>query len=115
MGRRITVLAAALAATLVAGCTPATGNDPVRGQAARRPRRACGDHHRRGIPFTDDAGRQHRFAAAWRAPDGKLWLIATAKATDKLVVYDGSTGQHLRDVGSSGTAPGSSTAQTASR
>ncbi|KAG1241485.1 hypothetical protein G6F65_019753 [Rhizopus arrhizus] len=44
--------------------------------------------------------------AAWRAPDGALWLIATAKATDKLVVYDGSTGQHLRDVGSSGTAKG---------
>ncbi|NHN20667.1 phytase, partial [Bacillus amyloliquefaciens] len=44
--------------------------------------------------------------AAWRAPDGRLWLIAPAKATDKLVVYDGSTGQPLRDVGSSGTAPG---------
>ncbi|KAG1530373.1 hypothetical protein G6F50_017361 [Rhizopus delemar] len=25
--------------------------------------------------------------AAWRAPDGALWLIATAKATDKLQRY----------------------------
>lgn len=44
--------------------------------------------------------------ASWTAPDGKTWLIATAKATDKLVVYDGQTGAHLRDVGSLGTAPG---------
>ncbi|MGN0862104.1 MAG: phytase, partial [Stenotrophomonas koreensis] len=29
--------------------------------------------------------------ASWQAPDGSLWLIATAKATDKLVVYDGQT------------------------
>lgn len=44
--------------------------------------------------------------ASWRAPDGQLWLIATAKTTDKLVVYDGQTGKHLRDVGSTGKAPG---------
>ena len=30
--------------------------------------------------------------ASWTAPDGSVWLIATAKATDKLVVYDGDTG-----------------------
>ena len=44
--------------------------------------------------------------ASWRGADGQLWLIATAKATDKLVVYDGQSGEHLRDVGSTGTAPG---------
>lgn len=44
--------------------------------------------------------------ASWRGADGRLWLIATAKATDKLVVYDGQTGKHLRDVGSTGTALG---------
>ena len=43
--------------------------------------------------------------AAWTAPDGSTWLIATAKATDKLVVYDGATGQTLRTVGSLGTGP----------
>lgn len=43
---------------------------------------------------------------SWTAPDGKQWLIATAKTTHKLVVYDGQTGAHLRDVGSQGTAPG---------
>jgi 3-phytase len=44
--------------------------------------------------------------ASWTAPDGRRWLIATAKTTHKLVVYDGQTGAHLRDVGSQGTAPG---------
>ena len=27
--------------------------------------------------------------ASWTTPDGQVWLIATAKATHKLVVYDG--------------------------
>lgn len=44
--------------------------------------------------------------ASWTTADGHRWLIATAKATDKLVVYDGQTGAHLRDVGNTGTAPG---------
>lgn len=44
--------------------------------------------------------------ASWTAPDGQLLLVATAKATDQLVVYDGSTGATLRRVGSEGAAPG---------
>lgn len=44
--------------------------------------------------------------AAWTAPDGAIWLIATAKATDKLVVYDGTSGKTLRNVGTKGKALG---------
>ena len=44
--------------------------------------------------------------ASWVAADGQVWLIATAKASDKLVVYDGQNGSKLRDVGSSGAGPG---------
>ncbi len=44
--------------------------------------------------------------AAWAAPDGGVWLIATAKATDMLVVYDGASGRTLRTVGRNGTALG---------
>lgn len=44
--------------------------------------------------------------ATWVADDGTVWLIGTAKATDKLVVYDGQTGAHLRDVGSAGSGAG---------
>ena len=43
--------------------------------------------------------------ASW-LQDGKRMLVATAKATDQLVVYDGDTGQRLRTVGGTGTALG---------
>ena len=43
--------------------------------------------------------------ASW-LQDGKRMLVATAKATDLLVVYDGDTGQRLRTVGGTGTALG---------
>jgi 3-phytase len=37
---------------------------------------------------------------------GRLMLVASAKATDQLVVYDGNTGERLRTVGGTGTALG---------
>ncbi len=43
--------------------------------------------------------------ASW-LQDGKRMLVASAKATDQLVVYDGDTGQRLRAVGGTGTALG---------
>ena len=44
--------------------------------------------------------------ASWTAPDGTIQVIATAKATDKLVVYDGTTGATLRTVGGKGAGEG---------
>jgi len=44
--------------------------------------------------------------AAWRAPDGKTWLFATAKEGKGLVVYDGDTGATLRTIGTEGGRPG---------
>ncbi|MEO6519527.1 MAG: phytase [Pseudoxanthomonas sp.] len=44
--------------------------------------------------------------ASWRAGDGSRWLIATGKASDVLVVYDGGNGQRLRTVAGPGTAAG---------
>jgi 3-phytase len=43
--------------------------------------------------------------ASWMQ-DGRRMLVATAKATDLLVVYDGDTGERLRTVGGTGTALG---------
>ena len=43
--------------------------------------------------------------ASW-LQDGKLMLVATAKATDQLVVYDGDTGERLRTVSGPGAGPG---------
>lgn len=45
--------------------------------------------------------------AAWTAPDGATWVIATAKEGDKgLVIYDGDTGATLRGFGTVGPGPG---------
>jgi 3-phytase len=44
--------------------------------------------------------------ASWTAADGATWLIATAKSTHRLVVYDGDTGERLRSVGEEGDGPG---------
>lgn len=44
--------------------------------------------------------------ASWTTPEGGSWLLATAKATDRLVVYDGDTGAFLRHVGAPGSGAG---------
>ena len=114
--RQRSPLLAALATALLAACTPAA---PPAGDATAAPAQAA-------APATAEGGGDERSVvtiaeafltpmtpddnidspASWQAPDGSTSLIATAKATDKLVVYDGSTGAHLRDVGSHGTGPG---------
>lgn len=45
-------------------------------------------------------------AAAWTAPDGRTWLLATAKEGGGLVIYDGDTGATLRRFGRLGDGRG---------
>ncbi|HYG08071.1 MAG TPA: phytase [Stenotrophomonas sp.] len=44
--------------------------------------------------------------ASWRAPDGRRWVIATAKGTHQLLVFDGDSGVRMRAVGGKGAALG---------
>jgi 3-phytase len=44
--------------------------------------------------------------ATWRHPDGTVWLIATAKSSHRLVVFNADTGERLRTVGGKGSDPG---------
>ena len=44
--------------------------------------------------------------ASWAAPDGRVLLLATAKSTHRLVVYDGATGGFVRHVGGQGAGQG---------
>lgn len=44
--------------------------------------------------------------ATWRHPDGTAWLIATAKSSHRLVVFDADTGARLREFGEKGSQPG---------
>ncbi|MDR6991480.1 3-phytase [Luteimonas sp. 3794] len=111
---RLTLRRGALAlliATGLAACTgnsadteAATGENPV-ADAAGAP---AGD-----IPVIEEAFVTALIPednidspAAWTAPDGATWVIATAKATDRLVVYDGATGETLRHFGTLGTGEG---------
>ena len=43
--------------------------------------------------------------AVWPTEDGRTWLIATAKSSHRLVVYDAETGLRLRSVGERGDGP----------
>ena len=97
-----------LALALLAGCKPAAAPAPaapaVDAAAATTGRNVATVAEAFLTPMTPADNIDS--PASWTSPDGQVWLIATAKATDKLVVYDGQTGAHLRDVGSTGTAPG---------
>lgn len=44
--------------------------------------------------------------ASWTGADGRTLLLATAKSTGRLVVYDGMTGGFIRHVGGPGAAEG---------
>ncbi|MFD0325977.1 phytase [Lysobacter gummosus] len=44
--------------------------------------------------------------ATWPGEDGSTWLIASAKSTHSLAVYDADSGERLRSVGAKGSALG---------
>lgn len=44
--------------------------------------------------------------AVWQGEQGQRWLIATAKETDRLLVYAGDTGELVKSMGQTGTGMG---------
>ncbi|MGV8940360.1 MAG: phytase [Lysobacter sp.] len=44
--------------------------------------------------------------ATWPAPDGSTWLIASAKSTHSLMVFDADSGALIRTIGGKGTGGG---------
>jgi 3-phytase len=106
------LLLALACASLAAACNPATVRTPAAAaeptQAPAAPAEAA-----RQLPVVGEAFLSPMTPddnidspAAWTGADGSTWLIATAKATDQLVVYDGDTGLRIRSVGSRGDGPG---------
>ena len=53
-----------------------------------------------------DEGDNVDSVAVWHAPDGQHWLLATAKESDALIVYDAATGEIIRRAGEEGTGLG---------
>lgn len=54
----------------------------------------------------DQPGEELDSLVAWPAEDGTLLLVATAKTSHRLLVFDGDTGELLRTVGRRGPGPG---------
>ncbi|PZQ30717.1 MAG: phytase [Stenotrophomonas acidaminiphila] len=108
------LLPALVASLIVAGCTgkpPAAAADVRDADEKATPAATAPDT--RDIPLIQEAfltpmtpADNIDSPASWTNADGQRWLIATAKATDKLVVYDGQTGAHLREVGTTGEGAG---------
>lgn len=101
-------LAALLCGALLAACASApepvrTSASPVLGQA-----RESVEVVERFItaPSHDD---ELDSLATWTAEDGQVLVIATAKSSHRLVVYDGDSGERLREAGGKGLEPGSFT------
>lgn len=44
--------------------------------------------------------------AVWRAPNGRLWLLATAKQGDNLAIFDGDNGERVGQYGRGGAGMG---------
>ena len=54
----------------------------------------------------DNPGDEIDSLATWPAEDGRTWLVATAKSSHSLVVFDADTGERLRSVGGKGDGAG---------
>ncbi|WP_447730059.1 phytase [Pseudoxanthomonas suwonensis] len=105
---------ALLAPLVLAACQP---DAPSSGAADREPDQYDGDdillrdhdvpHVVVGEAFVTVATPEDNIdsPASW-LQDGRLMLVATAKQSDRLVVYDGRTGERLREVGAPGDGPG---------
>ena len=102
------LLAALLCGALLASCasTPApvrTSVSPVSGVA--RPSVEVPEHFVTAPSPEDELDS----LAAWSTADGQVRVIATAKSTHRLVVYDGDSGERLGEAGGKGREPGSFT------
>ncbi|MFL6588395.1 MAG: phytase [Luteimonas sp.] len=100
-------IALLFAAVLLAGCTTSSPR-PTSPEA-----HAGTDVEAAGRPVIVEAWRSSAHAgdeldslATWPTPEGGTWLIATAKRTHQLRVFDADTGAMLRTVGARGAMPG---------
>jgi 3-phytase len=98
------LLAAIAALALVAGCAT---RSPQPAPVAPLPASAAAKLSVAEAYVSDEApGDELDSLATWVSEDGRTWLIATAKATHRLVVFDADSGERLREFGARGDAPG---------
>lgn len=97
---------ATLGLLLLAGCASA----PAPLALALRASHALPDA--RAVPIAERflsppvAGHELDSLATWTGEDGRPWLLASAKSSHRLLVFDGVSGEQLRTVGEAGARPG---------
>jgi 3-phytase len=103
---RPSLFCAALATLLLASCAtvapPAATPASTQVQPAPRPDAVV----KEAWISTGDADEELDSLAVWPTVEGGAWVIATAKSSDQLVVFDADNGQRLRTVGGPGDGPG---------
>ena len=106
------LIPAAVSVLLLAACagTPAIGDAEDRADRAREAARTDATTDAAPVPeaFATPMTPEDNIdsVASWTTADGQVLLLATAKATHRLVVYDGGTGALLRHVGGRGAGAG---------
>lgn len=112
MSKRL--LSAAVSVLLLSACDGAPAPEAVdpedRADVAREAARSEGTTDAITVPeaFATPMTPEDNIdsVASWTAPDGQVLLLATAKSTHRLVIYDGSTGELVRHVGGRGAGGG---------
>src|SRR5690606_11675096 len=104
------LLAGACAALLLAACAAAPKPAPEAIQSAPPASASAPVSVVRDVAEAWESevspGEELDSLAAWTTPEGDTWVIASAKSSHRLVVYDGDTGARLRTVGGQGAEPG---------
>lgn len=100
---RFRTLAAILGLALLAGCT--TAPVPRDGAVAVAATPQVVTVPERYVSEETPADELDSLAT-WPTDDGHTWVIATGKSSHKLALYDGDSGERLRDVGGEGSALG---------
>ncbi|TZF91745.1 phytase [Cognatilysobacter lacus] len=95
----------AVGLTAVVACAPVR---PAAPPAAAAPEPVVPDAVTVGERFVteENVADELDSPATWTAEDGRAQVIVTAKSTHPLVVFDGDSGERLRDVGEKGEAAG---------
>ena len=97
------LLLGALAAVLLSACgtAPRSSTPPLPTAAAPEVRTVVESYISAETP-----AEELDSLATWTAGDGRIWLIASAKSSHRLVVFDAESGTQLRTVGEEGAALG---------
>ena len=111
---KLRLLEAALLAAVLSACATQAPHDrdPAPTAAATPPVTAKSQPAPRSVTVAERYASQESpqdeldSLATWTTEDGRTWVIASAKSSHRLVVFDGDSGARLREFGEEGSGAG---------